>query len=515
MKTALFHYNLKPGSITDIIVESCRAVLSQMEFIQEIRLVCGEEEGTAAVLERIRSGFSPDKAGKVRMDVLTEIAGSGQNTASDTPKNIADRLEARYGEDTLWWIHNYHLGSNPNFTQALMQTARSGSRNMLFHIHDFPECARLDKLAGLDSVLDEAPYPSGPRVRYAVGNERDYRILSESGLGESVTLLPAPVSLSAVPDPAPEPDEMSLRAALDECCAADNPGYIPGAPLLFYPVKAARRRNILEAALFCRLLENPANLLISMPAESQKEKSYSDTVRQGFRSGLIPGIWCPEASGDPRLSTASLAASCNAVISTSVLENSSELFINALHWQKPLLARYLDILDGVLELFGDYPRRFWADFSVPVDSETAQRTKEAYQQKISVIEKRFPAKAVKSITSAVSKMHSSGSIDFSFLSVKDQLAVLELARGDQNWIDNTRSLNKELLESAARTLFAYAPSMDRKIESYFSSSAYAHNFNSILKDFGVKRSAPSAEKISESVLKAFGRIDYMRLLFDD
>ena len=263
------------------------------------------------------------------------------------------------------------------------------------------------------------------------------------------------------------------------------------------------------------LVGEPANLIVTLPGVSAQEKDYSDLTAAAFKDGLIPGIWCPEATGDDRLSYPRLASSCDAVISTSVQEGFGYLFLNALHWQKPLLARYLDILDGVLDLFGDYPRRFWADFRIPATPELTRRTQTAYLEKIRKIESSLPEKSVKSISSAVSKLAAGGGIDLSYLRVEDQLDILRNARDDAGWIEKTRLLNRELLDSAGRTLKAKAPLMDKTIEAHYGEGAFVRNFANIISGFGSKTPTPSPAKVRESVRKSFGRIDYLRLLYDD
>ena len=509
MKIALFHYHLKPGGVTDVVVYSVRSLLSRMENLSEIRLVTGDAEGTEDVLDAIRSNLDRNIADKLRIDVLEELAYVETGDGPDAVK-LAERLEARYGEDTLWWIHNYHIGKNTAFTAAVMSIAEAGKRDMLLHIHDFPECGRYENLKKLDEALPKPPYPSGPRVRYAVINERDQRILADAGLEKSVFLLANPVPLNPLSEANPD----GVREALLEKCAKDNPAYIDGAPLILYPVRAIRRKNILEAALMVRLLEEPSNLILTLPGVSTQEKPYSDLVAKAFRDGLIPGIWCPEAAGDERLSYRVLTASCDAVISTSVQEGFGYLFLNALHWKKPLLARYLDILDGILDFFGEYPRRFWADFRIPANKDLVSRTKKAYEDKIKTIASSLSDKSVKSIKSAVGKLASGGGIDISFLSVEDQLEALRAARDDENWIEETKLLNKELLDSIGRTLMARPPDMDRTIEAHFGEGAYIRSFMEIVSDFGEKVPAPPAAKVRESVSKAFGRIDNIRLIYD-
>ena len=509
MKLAIFHYHLNPGGVTDVIVFSVRLLLSRLSHIQEIRLVTGCRDGTETVLNRIRDGFECDRRDKIRLDILDEI-GYAESGFSSDPEKLAESLEARYDKDTIFWVHNYHIGKNPALTMALMKVVAKGKRDVLLQIHDFPECGRSENLERIETLLDAPPYPSGARVRYAVINERDLNILLEAGLEKSVYLLPNPVLIPRLESI----NSVETRNALEELSSKNYPGYISGAPILLYPVRAIRRKNILESALFARILYRPANLIVTLAGVSTREKPYSDLIKKAYEEGIIPGAWYPGASGDPRLSYSRLISSCDAIISTSVQEGFGYLFINSLLWRKPLLARYLDILDGMLGLFGDYPRRLWTDFRIPATGELVERTKTAYLEKIEQMKSSIPEKALKSVITAVSKLAAGGGIDVSYLSVEDQLATLRLARKDREWLKKTRSLNQELLESAERTLRAKPPKMNKAVESYFGDNRYVKSFIEIVRSFGDKRKSSSPEKIGESVKRAFGRIDYLRLLYD-
>ncbi|OQX28944.1 MAG: hypothetical protein B0D92_06285 [Spirochaeta sp. LUC14_002_19_P3] len=509
MKIAVFHYHLKPGGVTDVIVYSLRAILSRLNNVSEIRLVTGIEEGARQVMVRIRDSLEMSLADKLRLDVLEEIAYVEGSKKIDT-EYIIERLEARYDEDTLWWVHNHHLGKNPYFTAALIRIALKGRRKILFHIHDFPECGRFENLRFLNEVLDTPPYPSGPKIRYAVINERDKQILGATGLGEAVTLLANP----APPPPTGTMSSRELCTALTETCAASFPGYNPEGKIILYPVRTIRRKNILEAGMLARLIEAPLNLIVTLPGISAQERGYSDLVEKAFRRGLIPGVWCPEALGDSRLSYSNLASGCDAIISTSVQEGFGYLFLNALHWKKPLLARYIDVLDDLLPLLGEYPRRFWADFRLPVDKALIAQTQEAYTNKLQALANYLPEKAAKSIRTAISRIAAGGGIDMSYLSPAAQLALLEKAEKDTKWKEQARFLNRDLLDSLSRTLAASAPDLSSKVNILFGEESFIRQFNSILAGFGTKLPSASPKKIQESIIKEFSRIDYIRLLYD-
>jgi len=505
MRIALFHCQLKSDDISDAIVNSVRFLLARFSELAEIRLVTGFQDTSTEVLEKIRMGFDRHTADKLRLDILEELACK-EKPHEDAIGLLITKLESRYGDDTLWWVHNYHCEINPIFTAGLMKIAETGRRNILLHIHDFPECGRYESLTKLNAALANPPYPSGPRIRYAVINERDRQILSDAGLRDSVHMLMNPVSLKPV-----EPtDTVAVRGALEK--HGHQYGFLPAAPILLYPGEACRKKNILEAALVTRLLDEQANLIVTRPAS--QDEVYSDIVKSAYLDGLISGFWCPSSIDDGYGGEADLAQSCNAIISTSIEENSGKLFLDALHWQKPLLARYVGTIDGILEFLGDYPRRFWADLRIPADPELANRTKEAYKDKINAASSLLPGKSLKPMLSAVSKLASGGGIDMSYLAVNDQIGALQKAKNDKIWLEETRALNKELLDSLSRTIQATPPAMDDALISRFGEAAYMRSFFEIFKDFGANKPTPNPIRVQEYVSKSFGRIDHMRLLYD-
>lgn len=511
MKIAQFHYHLQPGGVTDVIILSAKTLLRRRDDITELRLVTGRREGAEETCDRIRRDLPREKADALRLDFIEEIDYEENLSERTDSGALVERLEARYGDDTIWWIHNYQIGKNPAFTAALMMVAEKGNRNIIFQIHDFPECARFENLARLDAVLDGPPYPSGPRIRYAVINERDRKLLVDAGIDDgAVFRLDNPVPLS----PMETFDVEETKSALDEVGKKEFPAWTPGAPVVFYPVRTIRRKNVLEAALMIRLVAREANLVVSLPGTSGAERPYSDRVEKAFREGLAPGIWGTGTSDDPRLDYPRMIAACDGVISSSVQEGFGYLFINALHWRKPLLARYLDVMDGFLDIFRDYPRRFWADFRIPAWAGLREKTIESYKGKVAALAALLPARSVKSLTMASERIAQGGGIDISFVSVEDQLEALRRARDDEEWTSNARQLNKELLDAADLTLSARAPDIDVEIEGQFGEAAYARGFEGIRRSFGEAVKTPDPAAIRNSLLKAFSRLDYFRLLYD-
>ena len=186
-RIAVFHYHLLPGGVTSVIRLSCEALARHIPRIEEITLVTGLEENsdqTAAEIRRSTAGTGV----RIQVAVLPDI---GYVTGMPSPPSAALIREhlARF-TGSFWWIHNYHLGKNPQFTQALLEILQDDpAQRILFHIHDFPECARYENLQRLNSGISLDPYPSGSNVRYALINSRDRKLLLQSGLAEEELFL--------------------------------------------------------------------------------------------------------------------------------------------------------------------------------------------------------------------------------------------------------------------------------------------------------------------------------------
>ncbi len=82
----------------------------------------------------------------------------------------------------------------------------------------------------------------------------------------------------------------------------------PESPLLLYPVRTVRRRNVLEAGL-----------LVSLPGLKRTEIVYSRLVEQCFHEGLIPGLWgIGEDLAEAGLSFRDTVQASDLVVSTAV-----------------------------------------------------------------------------------------------------------------------------------------------------------------------------------------------------
>ncbi|ADN02600.1 glycosyltransferase family 1 protein [Spirochaeta thermophila] len=513
MRIGIVHYHLRPGGVTSVITDGVRGLLTHWEDVS-IRLITGSREDTDRVLRSI--GAASDSRVEVR--VHPQVGYHDQ----DAPLPDATRIEeirriltTEAGECDLLWVHNYHLGKNPAFTEALLRTIDDlPSRRFLLHIHDFPESGRYQNLASLHLVTRSPLYPTGPNVRYALINRRDLRILREAGIpADRLFLLENPYH------PLPPPTLTDPRPVLLTRLA---PHLSPATPLHLSPIRTIRRKNVLEGALLSRLLSPDALYAVSLPGTSQQETAYSELVEACYREGLIRGLFplgpLAEQVGLPFPTTLHAA---DLLVSSSVQEGFGYLFIQALDVGKPLLARRLDILEGFEEIFTDYPAFLYSDVRIPaslVDTHLIPipELAEAYRRKLRTITPLLPPSLGESLDAQLREEFESSAIDFSYLPVPAQKALLHLITETPHTLESIRTANATLLEQAAETLTRPLPPDTRDRLARFSLEAHLVTLARILESYTLPATPdpPHPEGIPDQVLHAFARKEYLRLLYD-
>ncbi len=514
----IFHYHLLPGGVTSVISLACEALARYMPELKKITLATGTRENLPETAEAIRKNIAGFNL-KLNTAVLEEIGYVSGMPSAPSVKEIKHHLQHFAG--SLWWIHNYHLGKNPQFTQALLELLEENPhQQVLFHIHDFPECARYENLQRLKSNLTKNPYPRGRNVRYALINRRDLNLMIQSGLPrEDLFLLNNPVRKSSPADSEP-PDTGKIRRILSEKFP-DRGCYTPEGLHLFYPVRTIRRKNILEAGVWTRLAgaysSEPVNLIVTLPGVSTAERHYSDTVEQIFREGLIPGLWGIgrhlDAAG---VSFTGLGKSCDMMVASSVQEGFGYLFVEALQWGLPLFARDLDILEGIRDLFDPVSSRFYSELKIPASPARAEKLRIQYRQKLERTAEHLPPEAGEVLEREIEQTGKEGNIDFSLLSVSEQTEVLQQLESP-GFLEETLMLNQKGLADFNEILGNSPDSaMVKRAEEQFSFNNFAKKTGEIFQSYqeAGQRGPAQQESPQTSLIEAFARLKFMLLLYD-
>ena len=511
----IFHYHLLPGGVTNVITLAIRALGQYAREIRSITIATGREDNTQKVLGNLNNLGIPIIIRIIpEIDYLEEVPVDQKRARENLKKKLLTLFP-----NTVWWIHNFHIGKNPLFTRALIDIAHERQQqNLIFHIHDFPECARFENLSHLHQMVKDDVYPILPNVRYSVINSRDRKLLIDAGLPEEL--------LWNLNNPAAPSDNLNSLRASDsskktlevlKTLGPAFPGWDPEQGYIFYPVRTIRRKNILEAGLLAKLLNK--NLLITLPGVSRREKPYSDLVGSCYAEGIIPGLWGFGGQLEElRLSFTDLPGISDGIISTSVQEGFGYLFVNALRWGRPLIARYLDILEGIREIFNGYPHHFYTSLLVPLDKKQREKLLLQYHERVRSIGEYVSPEDREKLEKEITLLGIEGFIDFSYLPVPDQREIL---RNFPRIKGEILEANKDLLADLNKTLGEMGH--PKQMPDLLNTRNYGRGMMEILDSFSsmeqvmgqANHQGPhTISKIHQNLISRFARLEYLRLLYE-
>ncbi|MEW6079319.1 MAG: hypothetical protein AB1724_16040 [Thermodesulfobacteriota bacterium] len=321
MNIGIIHYHLKMGGVTTVIGQHVRATRDRNRFL-------------------IFSGEKPPEGGApAPTAVVPEIAydrPDGRFACPDpeaTAAAIISRLKKEWpdGCDVIH-VHNPWIAKNRRFLEIIRALAARGQR-LLLQIHDFAEDGRPG------TCYRGEEYPGNCHL--AVINTRDREILIAAGASpEGVHYVGNAVT------PLPEPEQET---------AAE--------PVMFYPVRAIRRKNIGEALLLSLFFENRTTLAISLAPGGPADIA----ARDGWKSfcGDNPVRVVFEASS--RRPFSQWVAACRGMISTSVNEGFGYAFLDPWTARKPLFGRKIPDLHAEAEAAGLRLDHLYPRLSVPAE----------------------------------------------------------------------------------------------------------------------------------------------------
>lgn len=336
MRLAIVHYHLRPGGVTRVIEVACRALA---------------EKGVNPLIVSGEAPASPMDLAGAEIAVVPGLGYSSQGSAATSAAlatALMDAAKKHFGAaPDVWHFHNPTLGKNPDLPPAVENLIRQGHAALL-QIHDFAENARpanyrllLQAFGGDRNALASSLYPTGARVKYAVLNRRDERILRSAG-AEPV-LLPNAV----IPHP-------PSRSCFD-------PPAIRWDAFVFFPARIIRRKNLGEALLWAALAPKSHGLAIAMGAQSPGEtEAYSQWV-EFSRNHRLPVVFDALKLGGA--SMGALYGHCDFALTTSTAEGFGMAFLEPWVSGKGLQGRNLPDITGdfaeegidLADLYGEFP----------------------------------------------------------------------------------------------------------------------------------------------------------------
>lgn len=515
----IFHYHLLAGGVTDVIVQGVMALARFSHLFKRITLVCGRKENAENVFNKIQAYFSEHGSSiKLAMEIVPELDYLNHIDGPDALKKMISELKNKLisdfsSESTIWWIHNYQLGKNPVFSEAVLRIVDSKIfQRIILQIHDFPEAGRPHNMIKLKKIVTHPLYPAASTVRYIVINMRDRDILLKAGLPkELIYLVENPITSFAEQPSTPRQVRRSLAGY------AEQFGYIVNEDtvLTIYPIRAIRRKNVLEAGLLTKLLSPKALLMVTLPGVSQSERAYSDFVKRCYREKLIPGFFgigldlAQLGISFPALLSASSLMCCS-----SVQEGFGYPYLQSLLLGIPLVARKLDVMDGFINMFDHYPSVFYTALHVPLESRERTQLRLEYLSYIETLHNALPSALLKTLTDEVEILFHNNLIDFSFLSFDLQQKILKRALSAE-YREQVRLANRPLFADTERLLDCTPKAKKEHVLSRFGLTAYAESVEQIIESFSddIPLTTVSEDLIDDAVLKLFGSLQYLRLLF--
>ena len=517
IKLAVFHYHFVPGGITTVVKLSLISLLENLNNIEKIVLVSGRDDNAENLVSVIKSSVSGEKnnTGKIEIswETVPEIDYVRDDAENDSVKEsaITEMLEKYRGY--IYWIHNHHIGKNPLFTKTAAEFAEKNSdEKFFFHIHDFPECSRYSNYRFLKKTVDN-PYPSGSNIKYAVLNSRDYNYLKDAGIDDnSLFLLPNPVIQGKSGYCKMEKSE---KKKIKEKLYRNTKGFFsfdPEKPVFLYPVRAIRRKNILEAGLITLLTGEGGNLIQTLPGISDQEISYSRTVSNHYRDGSIKGIWGTGITGSPaEADLKEIIGISDIIISSSVMEGFGYIFTDTISWGKPILSRYLETSEDFLPLFSENNSHFYKTFRIPLSPELKNRMSERIKTYFSEIDREIST--LLSREDYIKAIMQGNTVDYSYLPSDIQGEILDRAVKSSEFRTELKEINSALLTKTLTLLQSEPDITCRDISEYFGPGIFAENFKKIVNSYRLDSPCTANHSgITEKLLLKFTTHKSVRLI---
>jgi len=305
MRIAIVHYHLSPGGVTTVIRAASHG-LSAMGIRHVI--LCG-----AAAAGELPVRIVPD---------LRYLAETSRTAASLLEEMRAAAAEALGEPPDAWHFHNHSLGKNVLLPGVVSLLAAAGER-LLLQLHDLAEDGRPENHAAIP--VQAMPYPVADRIRYAFLNEGDRSRFISAGLPETHTIL--------LPNPIPVTD-----------CPPTPSG---SAPLVLYPTRAIRRKNLGELLLLAMCAPGGARFAVTRAPENRTARAIHDHWKWTTEELDLPIDFdvvdrLPAPGGDGSGYEPWIAASTH-FITTSVAEGFGMIFPEAAALGKPLIGRELSV----------------------------------------------------------------------------------------------------------------------------------------------------------------------------
>ena len=549
MQLIVFHYHFTTGGVTSVILWALEALAASKKCpFDACQLVSGESASTEKITRRLGSGAFVERPSNghnqqlgipLTIDthpILGYLSLSSQRELFKSIKEIKLLLRNRYlNSNSLWWIHNWHLGKNIALTAALFELLREEpQQRIMLQLHDFPEQGRAYNMEQLNRLSMASLYPYRSRMVYIFINKHDCHAAKQSALpSHNIALLPNPLNLK-------DAKQVARQLKIDEkrrdyirrwftTLLNQNSRSSVKHFFLLYPVRAIRRKNIIEAALLVTLLncyhnadkkaEKHYSLITTLQGRSEDEQGYSALIAQLYHEGLTDGIWniAPQLE-DKSVEYQELLAAVDCLISSSILEGFGYTFAEALVSRNRLICRKI----AVCEDFAPYyaPKQLlmyenlMVDWNMLSNRHHKQQIYRGYLQQLKRYRSSLSAERYQKLAKEVERLFDSQLCDYSYLSIPAQVDILRQTAFHKK-IDKMMIHNRALITHLigfTEHIYSRSP-LNNKFIDELNDSRFVARFNDAVHSLEKKPTTPVCNPLIDRAMEErMCTIDYLRPL---
>ncbi|MBN2532116.1 MAG: hypothetical protein JXB88_04460 [Spirochaetales bacterium] len=327
MNLYIVHYHLFRGGVNRIISTQVESLKNSTVF-DTIYVLTG----------RFPENETVHGARIIKQELLYYLLpGSSLSDYKNSEKELYDFFKQKITKKDIIHVHNPSLGKNPLVTCVLCRLSREGYP-LFYHCHDFAE-DRPENYLFLKQIItglfhedmNRVMYPDGKRTLFCVINTPDAERLKKLGIPEDrIKKLPNPVKDVRLK----EKDIFAMKKrALESVCRRFS--LDPALPVMLYPVRAIRRKNIGEYLLLASLFKHRASWMITMAPKNPVEKLYYKKWKAFARQIKSPVIF---EAGD-KIDFTTLMYAAGRAVTTSIKEGFGMCFLEPWIFNTPVTGR--------------------------------------------------------------------------------------------------------------------------------------------------------------------------------
>ena len=505
MRIGVLHYHFLHSGVRTVIANSIRALIAYGGYeTLEIDLISGNARRPAgnSLAEELLEYAMHNGPSRLRLNQIeiAELAyndqpASDRDALFDRANRLSEQLlrsmeleRSDLDNPYILHVHNGNLGKNPYLTLALKLLIERLERDnlpawVLYQVHDFAEDNRplcwqalCDCSGRTDPRLAvEMMYPTGRRVQWACINSADKKILVEMGIeSDSVSILPNAVAVDVftaggLTDMSsgevrqlgltPIDFAADIKSRLSFYARENGFRFESDRKILLAPVKAIRRKNIVESVLLMLMLNYKCDeyqLLVTLPANSPEDIAYNRAINQFVKENYLPvvigfGLQLVSGGSDRLIADGKvfsyhltdILSLSEAVVTTSVQEGFGYVFHEPWLADKFVFGRNIDQVTSDFTERGLNLDHLYDHLLIPFEWLTGEQWERIQQEYLCKVKKQYQAMQLSEPSDveileqiAKKKLHNlsnfpsnksqktGGMIDWADLNVNTQLLIL-------------------------------------------------------------------------------------------